>query len=209
MNLPGSDGERLLQERFGTARRAARFYDNQVLDYLNEVMIEYLGRQELMFIATSDAGGNCDCSIRAGRPGFVRALDPRTMVYPEYRGNGVMASLGNISENPHVGVVFADLTHAAVGLHVNGTARFIENHLLLDEFPLPYDVFEETHRLGPTRPERWVCIDVHEAYIHCSKHIPLMQKLDKAIHWGTDDERAKGGDYFGVKGSKSCAGRST
>jgi len=40
---------------------------------------------------------------------------------------------------------------------------------------------------------------VEEAYIHCSKHIPLMQKRDKTIHWGTDDEKLKGGDFFNAK----------
>ena len=40
---------------------------------------------------------------------------------------------------------------------------------------------------------------VEEAYIHCSKHIPLLAKRDKEIPWGTDDAVAKGGDYFGVR----------
>jgi len=45
----------------------------------------------------------------------------------------------------------------------------------------------------------WVLVEVEEAYIHCSKHIPLLAKLDKQLHWGTDDERFKGGDFFQVK----------
>jgi uncharacterized protein len=42
-------------------------------------------------------------------------------------------------------------------------------------------------------------VEVEEAYIHCSKHIPLLKKLDKTIHWGTDNVIYKGGDYFQVK----------
>jgi hypothetical protein len=34
--------------------------------------------------------------------------------------------------------------------------------------------------------------------VHCSKHIPLLAKLNKRIHWGTDDMKCKGGDFFGV-----------
>jgi uncharacterized protein len=56
-------------------------------------------------------------------------LDEKTLAYPEYRGNGVMSSLGNISENPHVGLLFVDFTDK-IGLHVNGRARIVEN----DEF---------------------------------------------------------------------------
>ena len=55
---------------------------------------------------------------------------------------------------------------------------------------------------GRREPERWVVVEVEEAYIHCSKHIPLLKKLDKRIHWGTDDETHKGGDYFKVKNSR-------
>ena len=63
-------------------------------------MVEFIGRQKMVWIATADGHGECDCSFRAGPPGFVQGLDPWTMRYPEYRGNGVMASLGNLLENP-------------------------------------------------------------------------------------------------------------
>ena len=90
-----TSGERELQERCGTSRRAAAFYREQVRGHLNEAMRRFIGRMEMVFVATSDADGNCDCSLRAGPPGFVRTIDDRTLAYPEYRGNGVMASQGN------------------------------------------------------------------------------------------------------------------
>src|ERR687889_2809154 len=124
---PGSGGEHELQERFGTFKRAAAFYDKQMLDHLNPLMREYIAEQEMVFIATADANGESDASFRAGPPGFVRVLDDRTVMYPEYRGNGVMASLGNIAENGHVGMLFVDFFYAGVGLHVNGRARIVEN----------------------------------------------------------------------------------
>src|SRR4051794_9660643 len=107
-HVPGSAGEHALQDRYNTARRAAAFYDNQMLDHLNEQMVEFIARQEMAFIATSDANGECDASFRSGQAGFIRVLDPKTVIYPEYRGNGVMASLGNLSENGHVGILFVD-----------------------------------------------------------------------------------------------------
>jgi hypothetical protein len=45
----------------------------------------------------------------------------------------------------------------------------------------------------------WVEVEVEEAYVHCSKHIPLLAKLPKDIAWGTDDQVRKKGDYFGAK----------
>jgi uncharacterized protein len=67
---------------------------------LKEQMMSFIARQEIAWIATADSHGECDCSFRAGPPGFVQVLDARTLRYPEYRGNGIMASLGNILDNP-------------------------------------------------------------------------------------------------------------
>ncbi|MBN2908614.1 pyridoxamine 5'-phosphate oxidase family protein [Polycladomyces sp. WAk] len=197
--MPGSNGEHLLQERFGTTHRALSFYNKQMLDHLNEVMKSFIADQEMMFIATADAHGECDCSFRAGPPGFVHVLDEKTLIYPEYRGNGVMASLGNILENPHIGIIFIDFFRHAIGLHINGKAEIIENDELTKLDHLPEQIMEELNQEGFRKPERWVMVEVEEAYIHCSKHIPLLKKLDKDIEWGTDDVARKGGDFFKAK----------
>lgn len=202
MIIPGSNAEHALQEIYGTSKKAAAFYKKQMLNYLNPSMCEFIAQQEMVFIATSDAKGECDCSFRAGLPGFIHVIDTRSLAYPEYRGNGVLASLGNISENPHIGIVFIDFFRNTVGLHVNGTARIIENEDLFRQETLPDAIKKSLHFSGERKPERWVFVHVEEAYIHCSKHIPLLQKLDKEIHWGTDDDFRKGGDYFKAK---SCA----
>ena len=189
VELPGSRGEHELQRRSASEDRAHRFYRQQVLDRLNDRMIQFIGRQEMVWPATADGSGECDCSFRAGPAGFVEVLDAQTMRYPEYRGNGVMASLGNLHENPHVGMVFLDFDQERIGLHVNGTARILEA--------------EDRSRERP-RVERWVEVRVQEAYIHCRKHLPrLVKAKDAERAWGTDDARAKGGDYFGA----SCEAR--
>jgi predicted pyridoxine 5'-phosphate oxidase superfamily flavin-nucleotide-binding protein len=181
----GSWGEHQLQHRYQTQERARRFYRRQMLGRLNERMVEFIGRQEMVWVATADANGECDCSFRAGPPGFVQVLDDRTVRYPEYRGNGVMASLGNIAENPHVGMVFLDFDQERIGLHVNGTARIVE-------------AGGDGDGARP-RVERWVEVRVQEAYIHCRKHLPHLVRMNgEGRDWGTDDARAKGGDYFGT-----------
>lgn len=73
--MSGSHGEHALQQQYGTKKRAENFYDRQVLDYLNRSMREFIEQQEMVFIATADANGECDCSFRAGLAGFVRVLD--------------------------------------------------------------------------------------------------------------------------------------
>ena len=190
----GSEGERILQKKVGSENKASAFYDKQMLDYLNPYMREFILKQEMVFIATADSKGECDCSFRAGKQGFVRILNEKTLLCPEYRGNGVMASMGNILENPHIGMTFIDFFENTIGLHVNGKAKIVENDELLAD-KTQASVANSIQEEG-VAPERWIFITVEEAYIHCSKHIPNLNKLDKKIHWGTDKEAHKGGDFF-------------
>jgi predicted pyridoxine 5'-phosphate oxidase superfamily flavin-nucleotide-binding protein len=201
--IPGSDGEHRLQQKYGKTTHALAFYRHQVLDHLNAAMQAFLARQEMMFVGTSDAKGRADSAFRCGHPGFVKVLDERTLAYPEYRGNGVMASLGNISENPHVGLLFIDFGDR-IGLHINGGAQIVENEEFLEflkDHPAEEailgdavlkDIIESDHL------ERWVMVRVAETYVQCSKHIPPMQRLDHDIKWGAPDHHLKGGDYFGA-----------
>jgi uncharacterized protein len=187
---PGSDGERRLQEHLGTRERAEAFYDKQVLDHLNEPMRDFIARQEMMLLATADASGACDNTFRAGPPGFVRVLDDRRITWPEYRGNGVLASMGNIIENPHVGLLFIDFEEV-IGLHVNGTAELIEDPVLRAGRPdLPVEP------VPGRRAQLWVVARVDEAYIHCAKHIPRMTKVPRQRGHHTDGPQAKKSDYF-------------
>jgi predicted pyridoxine 5'-phosphate oxidase superfamily flavin-nucleotide-binding protein len=189
----GSAGEHLLQQRYGTGDRAERFYGTQVLDHLNVRMLEFIGRQEMMFVATADAAGECDATFRAGPPGFVCVLGPERIAWPEYRGNGVMASLGNISENAHVGILFVDFFQDVIGLHVNGVAVIVDDDQMRIAYPdLPVDP------VPGRKPERWVTVTIAEAYIHCAKHIPRLAKVSRDRAWGVDDPKRKGGDFFGA-----------
>jgi uncharacterized protein len=190
----GSLGERILQERYATTERASRFYDDQLCDRLTPRMAEFIGRMEMAFIATSDSRGECDCSFRAGPAGFLRVLGDRTIAYPELRGNGVMASLGNVVENPHIGILMIDFTRDLIGLHVNGTAAIVTPKYMRG---LGHELPDEAANPG-RRPVQWVLVQVSEAYIHCSKHIPKLVPQSRVRHWGTDNPRHKGGDYFGV-----------
>jgi predicted pyridoxine 5'-phosphate oxidase superfamily flavin-nucleotide-binding protein len=199
---PGSAGEHLLQCAYGTEARAERFYADQVRDRLLPAMVEFVARMEMVFVASADANGECDASLRAGPPGFVKVINDRTLAYPEYRGNGVLASLGNIAENGHVGLLMVDFVQDLIGLHVNGTARIRTDELFRAEHPEA-----AANDAGGRRAERWVMVDVIEAYIHCRKHIPRMKRVHERRDWGTDDPGRKGGDYFGVRGTPQRVAR--
>jgi predicted pyridoxine 5'-phosphate oxidase superfamily flavin-nucleotide-binding protein len=204
--LPGSEGEHELQDKYGKSLQALAFYKHRVLDYLNPAMQDFIIRQEMMFVGTADRNGDADCSFRARHANFVKVIDEQTIAYPEFRGNGVMSSMGNISENPHVGLMFIDFEKDRIGLHVNGTARIVEHDefvRLLESRSASDALFGDSLMVeliskDPGNLERWVIVAVDEAFMHCSKHVPMMRKVDHEVQWGTDDAGAKGGDYFGA-----------
>jgi uncharacterized protein len=202
-----SAGERALQAKYGKTTHALAFYKHQVIDHLNDTMRAFIARMEMVFLATAGATGECHASFRAGHPGFVKALDARTLVYPEYRGNGMLSSLGNISENAHVALMFVDFSADQIGLHLNGSARILENDELLEflkQHPAAETVFKDAvlndiMNSDGGHLERWVMVSVTRAFVHCSKHIPPMARLDHEIQWGIKTEpHLHGGDYFAV-----------
>lgn len=183
-NIPGSDGEHDLQQEFGTTDRAMKFYEGGVHSSLTERMKEFIRERIMFFLSTADANGETDCSPRFGPPGFVNVLDDEHVCYPEYRGNGVHASLGNITENSNATLLFIDWWETTVGFHVNGSAE------LCDSIP------EANDPVPGDKRKTWVKIEVEEAYIHCAKHVPRLKIAEFDPPWGTDDIEAKKSGYF-------------
>jgi len=197
---PCTIGEQLAQDAFGTRDRAARFYRDQVTGQLTDRMREFITRMEMVWVATADAAGECDCSFRSGPPGFVRVLDERRLAYPDYRGNGVMASSGNMIENPHIGLWFGDFDQDLIGLHVNGRAAVLTAAQMS-----AVDPGSPPPAHPGQRPVHWVLVDVQECFVHCRKHLPRLVRQPRDQRWGTDSALAKGGDYFGAAAAADAA----
>ncbi|MBG89277.1 MAG: pyridoxamine 5-phosphate oxidase [Verrucomicrobiales bacterium] len=207
MEYQGSSGERRAQSLLGSESQAKKFYRRQRLDYLNPIMRDFIARQEMFFLSTADDEGACDGSFRAGPPGFVCVLNEGQIAYPEYLGNGVLGSVGNILQNPKLSLLFMDFFVTTIGLHVNGRGRIVSDLEIADDGAQSGEIHREDSRRGQPPTACWVKVDVEEAYIHCSKHVPLLRKVKKEIHWGTNDPGLKGGDYFEVGGGPGVAHR--
>lgn len=178
------DGEREVQQELGTTDRAESFYDESMHDHLTERMQSFVAERIMFFLSTADAEGRTDCSPRMGPKGFVTVLDEDRIAYPEYRGNGVHASLGNLQENANASLLFIDWWETTVGLHVNGAAS------LRDEIPGAEDP------TGGERRKIWIELEIEEAYIQCAKHIPKLSVESFDPPWGTDDEELKQSGFF-------------
>src|SRR5256885_16623012 len=102
------DGNRALQDRFDTRRIADRIDQMLVGDTIGPQDAEFIESRDMFFLATADVDGRPNCSYKGGDPGFVRVVDEHTLAFPNYDGNGMYLSMGNVLKNPNVGLLFID-----------------------------------------------------------------------------------------------------
>ena len=165
------DGNRALQDAFGSRALADRLEEKLRRDRFNEDDAAFIAGLGFFFLATADAEGRPDCSFKGGPPGFVRVAAPDLLVFPDYDGNGMFKSLGNIAANPHVGLLFIAMTEAPRRLRVNGRAEVVRDDPLMDGVPgaqllvkvTPIDIFPNCPRYVPDLELKTVSPYVPEA----------------------------------------------
>lgn len=128
------EGSRRLQERFDTLRLADRLEDRTMSDAIDEDDRAFIESMDCFFLATADEHGRPNCSYKGGDPGFVHVVDERTIAFPNYDGNGMYLSMGNVLVNPEVGLLFVAFERQR-RLRLNGTASIDEDDELLERWP--------------------------------------------------------------------------
>ena len=127
------DGNRALQDEFGSRPLADRLEHKLMRTAFTDDDKRFIESAIYFFLATADADGRPDCSFKGGAPGFVRVTAPGELAFPDYDGNGMFKSLGNIDINPHVGLLFIAMHGKPQRLRVNGTARVERDDPLMRE----------------------------------------------------------------------------
>jgi hypothetical protein len=123
-----------MQDRFDTRRLADRLEARIVSDVITPGAREFIESVDMFFLATSDDDGRPNCSYKGGDPGFVRVVDEHTVAFPNYDGNGMYMSMGNLLRNPHVGMLFINFAEPG-RLRLNGAATIDEHDPLAAEYP--------------------------------------------------------------------------
>lgn len=126
------EGQRALQDRFGSRALADRLTEKLERDRFTEGDAAFIAEQGFFFLATADADGRPDCSFKGGDPGFVKVAAPDLLVWPDYDGNGMFRSLGNMAVNPHVGLLFIAMGEKPTRLRVNGVAEVVSDDPMLE-----------------------------------------------------------------------------
>jgi len=133
-NVMFHDGNRRLQDEFDSRRIADRLVEKLTRFAFTDADRRLIEGTMFFFLATADDRGRPDCSFKGGRPGFVRVVGESELVFPDYDGNGMFKSLGNIMVNPGVGLLFMDMGDKPRRLRVNGTAKVSRDDPLMQRF---------------------------------------------------------------------------
>jgi uncharacterized protein len=128
------EGSRELQDRFDTRRLANRIEQRLVVDRIGDDDKAFIESLDMFFLATSDEDNQPSCSYKGGEPGFVRVVDPATLAFPTYDGNGMFLSMGNVSRNRRVGMLFIDFVRPR-RLRILGEASIRFDDPLLPCYP--------------------------------------------------------------------------
>jgi predicted pyridoxine 5'-phosphate oxidase superfamily flavin-nucleotide-binding protein len=164
MSASYHDGARRLQDRFDTRRLADRIEDRIVHDSIDDDDRAFIEARDMFFLATADEDGFPTCSYKGGDPGFVRVLDGRTIAFPVYDGNGMFLSLGNLTLNPRVGLLFIDF-EGQKRLRLDGLASVDEDDPLLG---------------GYERAQAIVRVEALRVYPNCPRYIHKLQLVERS-----------------------------
>ncbi|GLU33083.1 MSMEG_1061 family FMN-dependent PPOX-type flavoprotein [Trinickia caryophylli] len=129
-----------------------------VMDRLLPFHIAYLNAAPFFCLATGAAEG-LDASPRGGEPGFVQALDDKTVVFADWPGNNRIASLRNLTEDDRVGMLFL-FPGLEVFMRING-------HATISVAPELLERLAEGGRI----PKTAIVVRIDEVLFHCGKAI--------------------------------------
>jgi predicted pyridoxine 5'-phosphate oxidase superfamily flavin-nucleotide-binding protein len=159
-------GARQLQERFDTRRLADRLQERNVREVIDDGSRAFIERMDMFFLATVDADGRPQCSYKGGEPGFVRVLDERWLAFPNYDGNGMYLSVGNLLDTARVGMLFIDFrAERPSRLRVGGQATVDWQDELIDSYAGAQFV---------------VRVRVDEVFPNCPRYIHRMELVERS-----------------------------
>ncbi|MGH7961051.1 MAG: pyridoxamine 5'-phosphate oxidase family protein [Candidatus Binatia bacterium] len=152
---------RTLQDRFHTRKLADRAEELVVQTEVGETAKAFIEARDMFFLSTVDHHGRPTVSYKGGDPGFVKVLDPKTVVFPSFDGNGMFLSMGNITGHAQIGMLFVDFENP-YRLRLQGVASVQTDDPLLA-------TYKEADMI--------VRVTVSEIWVNCPRYVHRYEKV--------------------------------
>lgn len=164
MSIHYSAASRALQERFDTRRLADRLAEVKVHDAITADDRAFIERLDMFFLASVDDEGQPTCSYKGGDPGFVTVIDTGTLAFPNYDGNGMYLSMGNLAATSGIGMLFIDFEQQR-RMRIDGAAQLVDDHPLLAKYP---------------EAQFLVVVSVRRVYPNCPRYIHKYRLVERS-----------------------------
>ena len=161
------DGNRQLQDQFGSRALADRLEEKLARTAFTDEDQAFIEGLPYFFLATSDVEGRPDCSFKGGVPGFVRITGPSELAFPDYDGNGMFKSLGNLVANGNVGLLFIAMHGQPKRLRVNGTATVSRDDPLM---------------ASAVGAQLIVRVQARAIFPNCPRYVPALELAEHSIY---------------------------
>ncbi len=133
----------------------------------------FIEGRDMFFLSTVDEEGRPTVSYKGGDPGFVKVVNKNTIAFPDYDGNGMFYSLGNIASSAYVGMLFINFEKPE-RLRVQGTATVSDDDPLIDEYK---------------EVKFMVRVKVDAVWINCPRYVHRMQKVKESRYVPREDSQ--------------------
>jgi len=183
------EGNRQLQDRFDSRRISDRLEEKLTRTEFSADDKLFIESLPYFFLATANAEGQSDCSFKGGEPGFVRLTGPSELTFPDYDGNGMFKSLGNILVNPNVGLLFIAMHGKPRRLRVNGRATLSDSDPLLSE---------------AVGAQLIVRVAARAIFPNCPRYIPTAQSIEPSKYVPRAGQDAPEPAWKGFADFKDC-----
>ena len=136
----------------------------KVLPYMTDYVQEFISNAPFAVMATSDANGQSDASPKGGKPGFVRLIDERHLLFPDVAGNKLFQSYQNVLTNAKIGLLFM-IPGVNDTVRVNGNVTIVDKQDL-DRRNVELSLYEYDDN---SKHIQGMLIEVTESYPHCPR----------------------------------------
>ncbi len=161
MSIHYSKQQRALQAQFGTEKMADRIEQLASHNEFNDDAKGFIELSEMFFLTSINDKGQPTVSYKGGDAGFVKVLDSNTLIFPNYDGNGMFLSMGNIVGNANIGMLFISFERPH-RIRVQGTATISQDPKLLAHYK---------------EADFVVTVKLEELWQNCPRYIPKYEKV--------------------------------
>ena len=161
-----TDSQRDLQDKFETRALADTLDHSIVQSELDDAACAFIEERVFFFLTTVSSEGEPTVSHKGGPKGTVKVLDPQTLVFPAYDGNGMFLSLGNIADTGKIGLLFMDF-ETPHRVRVQASATIVQDQSLLAAFPGAIAV---------------VKAHIDRTFVNCARYIHKYKRVESSRH---------------------------